>query len=480
MGKLDLGLTFAEKCAISFRTSGTTLLHTKPRGKINIEGLRYAPKQNGDVVNFSCLRKPSVKRLKELQANEGLNKLALRESNGKVMLLGELDDACYITDNNSLFLERLVELFPKKSGCKVNTDVQKRMLYLQDINHSNFTNKEEFLQKFLKDIDEVENIKRLEGGQLYGDDVVSLYSKKAILQAKYNNPERYSDLTNLLMLYQKGLIPRHNVSTFFPEGQVHKLIKSDMQKLLSGESYYPQFAKISEQEIAKLELGEVFSIGEKMFVKTKEGYEVLKIDKTTYEKLFPAVERYSISQNGVGNCGKIATWNAMIKNPNSRIELYKMFEQTEQGVIVRMPRKGYISEYQWNDLSALNTSENLQGSLGHKMLEYTYDVNKMGTINTIGDPKTPMVEDILGLPNLKIDGYDFLGNDAKIKEFCTKYRSGIFVKNEGEYNLNKGQTSEHYYSSTDLSKGIWQNPWTGIEELNLGFDICSSGILHVL
>ena len=461
------------------KTGERSLLATRPM-KVNIEGLRYAPQLEGDVLKLTKLRKPSMERLKELKTNEGLNELALRDANGKVMYLGELYDACYITDNNSLFLERLTELFPKRVGNKVNLDVQKRMLYLQDINHSNYVNKEEFLQKFLKDIDEVENIKALDGSLLYSDSAVSLYSKKAILQAKYNNPERYQDLQNLLTLYKKGLIPRHNVATFFPEGQIHKLVKSDMQKLLTGKSYYPQFARVSESEIAKLEIGETFSVGEKMFVKTKDGYEALKIDKTVYEKLFPPIERYSMSQGYAGNCGKISSWNAMVKNPNSRVELYKMFKQTEQGVVVKIPRKGYCSEYQWNDLSKLNTEDNLQGCLGHKMLEYTYDMNRLGHIDVGGNPRAEMIEDILGLPDLRPRGFEFIGNPTKLNEFCSKPQSGIFVKNCGDFNLNKGQTDGHFYSATDLSSGVWQNPWTGVEELKLGFDPCSSGSLHVL
>ena len=289
----------------------------------------------------------------------------------------------------------------------------------------------------------------------------------------------YQDLQNLLTLYNKGLIPRHNVLTFFPEGQVNKLVKGDMLKLLAGESYYPQLTKLTDDAVAKLEIGEAFSVGKEMFVKTTNGFEKLKIDAQTYERLFPALERYAISQSCVGNCGKISSWNAMIKNPNSRIELYKMFEQAENGVKVTIPRKGYVSEFNWNDLSKLNTNSNLQGGLGHKMLEYTYDINKMGYIDTVGNPRGEMIEDILGWPNLPPPkGWEY--TEVTIKDFCMKHKNGIFVKNEGDFNLNKGQTSGHYYSSTDLSSGIWQNPWTGIEDLKLGFDVCNSGSLNLL
>lgn len=53
MGKFDLGISLAERCAAYVRAGGKSLLQTRPVGKINIEGLRYAPKLEGDVVNLS-------------------------------------------------------------------------------------------------------------------------------------------------------------------------------------------------------------------------------------------------------------------------------------------------------------------------------------------------------------------------------------------------------------------------------------------
>ena len=102
-----------------------------------------------------------------------------------------------------------------------NTSCLFRMLYLQDIDHSNFTDKQKFLDQFLKDVEEVENILSKDGKKLYTDWTIDLYAKKAILQAKYNNPERYKELTDLIKLHQKGLVPKHNVATFFPEAHFH-------------------------------------------------------------------------------------------------------------------------------------------------------------------------------------------------------------------------------------------------------------------
>ncbi len=56
MGKLDLGISLAERCVAYAKASGRSLLQTRPvaLGKLNIEGLRYAPRLEGDV--FNCLK----------------------------------------------------------------------------------------------------------------------------------------------------------------------------------------------------------------------------------------------------------------------------------------------------------------------------------------------------------------------------------------------------------------------------------------
>lgn len=53
MGKIDLGVNLAERCAAYIKASGRSLLATRPAGKINTEGLRYAPKLEGDVATFT-------------------------------------------------------------------------------------------------------------------------------------------------------------------------------------------------------------------------------------------------------------------------------------------------------------------------------------------------------------------------------------------------------------------------------------------
>ena len=485
-----MGLTqIAEFCTKYSRVYGkniSNIIETKctniSKGVTLQKEFKYVPLME-DTISLSRnkFKLPTTEELKIMLEKQGIKRTdIIYEANGKIASFGA-QDVQIINENNSIFLNELSRLFPKKAGEEVNTALQKRMLYLQNIDHSKYPDKQKFLDQFLKDVEEVENILSNDGKKLYTDWTIDLYTKKAIIQAKYNNQERYKELTDLIKLHQKGLVPKHNVATFFPEAHFHPLVKSDMQKLLNGENYFPQFTKLAENEIAKIELGEVFSVGEKMFVKTKDGYEALKFDKQTYERLFPPVERYAASQNGVGNCGKIASWNGMIKNPNSRIEIYRLFEQTPDGIKVSVPSLNYSKDFKWNDLSELNTEKNIQGCMGHKMAELTRDLGYCGQIDKSGNPRPILVTNITGKDEIKLyaDTFFTWRRNKELKEkFISMETDGIYVRNESMENMNKGLTDAHYYSTTDLTTGMWQNPWTGVEEIKTSKDLCVSGSVH--
>lgn len=53
MSKFDLGINLAKEVSASIRIGGKNLLQTRPIGKINIEGLRYAPQEIGDTYKIS-------------------------------------------------------------------------------------------------------------------------------------------------------------------------------------------------------------------------------------------------------------------------------------------------------------------------------------------------------------------------------------------------------------------------------------------
>ena len=471
MGIQKLGITFAEQCAKYAKACGkTSVLQTKPIKPTQLKGLRFAENVIGDTFTHSksTFKVPSTDKLKSLLKEQGM-----------------VDD--FITDNNSLFLEELLKRFPIKQGEKTNKIVQDLMTCLEDINHTGFTDKAKFLDDFIIDAGKVDDAFK----GIFTQSPVSLFSKRAVLQAKYNNPERYQEIMDLLALQKQGKAPKWALQVLFPESSFHALPKSDMQKLLKGEHYYPQLTTLTDDMVTKLEVGEAFSVGKEMFVKTAKGYEKLKIDAKTYEKLFPPIERYALSQGPLGNCHLMATMDSIIKNPESRIEFYKMFEQVDNGV--KCTLAGYKDAgivYHFDDLSQLYTKMNMNGSLGHKMIEYTYATNRTNEMLSspcylIQEAATQKTKNgvirIFDKPGQYDDCEDYLleligkkaesierGLASKFKPIDTSIakqkQGGISVANNADtiLNLRKGLVKGHYYSA-NLNTDTVINPWNTME-----------------
>ena len=471
MGIQKLGITFAEQCAKYAKTCGkTSVLQTKPIKPTQLKELKLAKNVIGDTFTHSksTFKVPSTDKLKSLLKEQGM-----------------VDD--FITDNNSLFLEELLKRFPIKQSEKTNKIVQDLMTCLEDINHTAFTDKAKFLDDFIIDAGKVDDAFK----GIFTQSPVGLFSKRAVLQAKYNNPKRYQEIMDLLALQKQGKAPKWALQVLFPESSFHALPKSDMQKLLKGEHYYPQLTTLTDDMVTKLEVGEAFSVGKEMFVKTAKGYEKLKIDAQTYEKLFPPIERYALSQGPLGNCHLMATMDSIIKNPESRIEFYKMFEQVDNGV--KCTLAGYKDAgivYHFDDLSQLYTKMNMNGSLGHKMIEYTYATNRMNEMLSspcylIQEAATQKTKNgvirIFDKPGQYDDCEDYLleligkkaesierGLASKFKPIDTSIamqkQGGISVANNADtiLNLRKGLVKGHYYSA-NLNADTVINPWNTME-----------------
>lgn len=432
--------------------------------------------------------RPSKERIQNILHENGLvNKGRFHLKNGSYGGLADDFEESLISDNNVIFIEELLKKFPKASTDVSNTRLQETLILLRDIEHSGFNNKEKFLQEFLNELEKLEKMTTKEGQRFFSDNVIGTYSKKAILDAKYNNPERYKEIMDLFDLYKDGKAPSYLLKTLFPKSRFHELPKSDIQKLIRGENYYPQLESLSENLISKLETGEAFSVGKEMFVKTANGVEKLKIDAETYEKLFPAIERYAIGQGPLGNCHLISTMDAITKNPNGRIKFYKMFEQTEKGVKCTIPGyKDMPVEFRFDDLSMLNIDGyNLNGSLGHRMIEYTYAKNayiaKHGFIegakaeDIIRHFSFPAGEETIAKHLKNLGDYEMadysaslLNNNPQLKIILKeRTKTDINIVNSASCMPDYGLYSQHFYNGGYIRGCNRTNPWNTLESISI-------------
>ncbi len=443
----------------------------------------------GDVIQIkNKFLRPSSERIQIILKENGLcSKGRFHLKNGSYGGLADDFEESILSDNNLIFIEELLKKFPKSATNKSNTKLQEMLILLRDINHSGFNNKEKFLQEFLNELENLEKMTTKEGTKFFSDNVIGIYSKKAILDAKYTNPERYKEIMDLFDLNRQGKAPDYLLKTLFPKSTFHELPKSDIQKLLIGENYYPQLESLSESLVSKLGVGEAFSVGKEMFVKTAEGYEKLNIDAQTYERLFPPIQRYAMAQGPLGNCHLISTLDAITKNPNGRIKFYKMFEQTENGVKCTIP--GYKNapvEFNFDDLSMLNIDGyNVNGSLGHRMIEYTYAKNAY--LAEHGTTTVTKVEDIIryfsfsagektiakhlkNLGNYEMTDYaaGILNTNPQLKNILQeRIKTNINIINSSSCLPDYGLYSQHFYNGGDIRGLSRTNPWNTLENISI-------------
>lgn len=440
----------------------------------------------GDTISFA------LKKFLPPTETEVKNILARHSITGNSFCKGDvLLSKPFINHNNDIFLKRLDEIFPAVKGRKTYA-VEDIMVCLEDINHSGFKDKEAFIQQFIKDLNEVKLMTDKAGNRLFDQGVSSLYSMKAILQAKYNNPERYNDIVNLYKLVKQGKAPDYILRGLIPEGEFHVLAKSDIQKLVQGKHYFEQFTSsaTSSDILTKTQNGEAFSIGDRMFVRTADNYEELKLSKTMYEKLFPPIERYAIAQTE-DSCHFVATLDGIMKNPDTRINLYRMFTQTGEHTVKvtlpKMPTNTLEDDFQTIpidfDIKSIDylNADYLQGALGHKMVEHAVGLNanrclKDSTTNALkhinggGNPEEFDMPFLLGRSANKIT----LANVATKKTLLDRSKGNVLTVLTAEnhkaragylptaVNRNIGYSAGHVYSSQN---GKLSNPWNTIEML---------------
>lgn len=237
-------------------------------------------------------------------------------------------------------------------------------------------------------LDEILSLKDINGHNLYNirHDAESLfgkrtYSARALLEAKFNDPQRYDDIMQLLKLHQSGRI-KYCPRFIMPNGKLNPIVKEDMDAIINGRPYFQQFkpfTKLDDTILNGIREGDVFSVGEKMYVKDKTGYQLLKMDKKTYELLFPPVDRYAMAQGNSMSCGQISLINNLVQVPSNRVKMYQMFEQNGDKITVHS--LGNVHDTRTFDLNNLSTLEDgilSESSFGLKMIEHKGAYNANG------------------------------------------------------------------------------------------------------
>ncbi len=185
-------------------------------------------------------------------------------------------------------------------------------------------------------------------------------------------------LQELTDLVKDGVVGNHVLAYLPKEGELPPVISKEIHRFYEAYLNHENFDDVlvprvkSLNESLEYKSGEVFEVeGEpKIYIKGANNENIqLDIDKATYCKLFPPIERFSSTQNDIGNCWEVTGFNTIFRNSQERSRVLQYFHQKGDDVVVEFPN----SNRQYS-LAGMENQANMdylsEGSLGFKLLEY--------------------------------------------------------------------------------------------------------------
>ncbi len=214
--------------------------------------------------------------------------------------------------------------------------------------------------------------------KIFTDDEIDIFT----LGKKTNN---YIDELNTK--YNIDYSKYKNTIFFSDQG---KLIAKDIELVYKSkvtgvpiEDYLVPHKATVEDALGTLKVGDVFEVeGQKnIFIKTANGaYEQLNISKSTYNKLFPAVDRFTSGQQYSGDCYLVASLFTMFSDSTARKYLLECISEADDGSItIELP--GAFTKVTLNPdqkITDIGISESnvTYGALGMQLLETAYKAER--------------------------------------------------------------------------------------------------------
>ena len=192
-----------------------------------------------------------------------------------------------------------------------------------------------------------------------------------ILYAKNNDKNEYNKLMQLLQLTKDGTVPASVLGILASEG---KIDDNFMELVIDNNDN--SFIKDEDSAI----VGDVVEKEDGLYFVCQNGLEKLDLSKETFNKLFPKIESMALSQGKNGNCYMVSALYDFIKNENARGNIFKMFSEDKNNIIVTIPDKKDTPIIFSKDFIA--DSKAINGSIGMQMLESAYAKTRINKNNS--------------------------------------------------------------------------------------------------
>ena len=177
----------------------------------------------------------------------------------------------------------------------------------------------------------------------------------------------------------------------------------DVKRLSSGEPLVKELPSGTDLKTLTQSVpeGEVGYVDGKLYVNDNGSMVELKLNKETFERLFPLEGRFNTKQQSLGDCWLISAIDNLMDLPAGRAKIYQMFSQKGNDIFVTLPNKSHVynPELQPDGSYALtkaelvdspyiikltngkipdNGSKQVKACDGVKMLEFAYSIKRSG------------------------------------------------------------------------------------------------------
>lgn len=231
------------------------------------------------------------------------------------------------------------------------------------------------------------------------------YIAEAIAKMQIENPKDFEYLQNtkILDLIKQGKINTNIIEMYEPGQKFTSEILSDVQKLINNESLIKKF-DTAKDVLKNTNTGDVISIKNKLYINNNGHLEPWNISEEKFNELFPLVDRFTTIQ-GKNDCYFISPLTAMYKNPKTRGNYYKMFEQKGNDIYVTIPAyKDFLGEVKFPNGQIETSFINSKAAKNVQMLEQTYARTALRNGTKYTFTENPLTIDNLEYLQQRIDG----------------------------------------------------------------------------
>ena len=237
---------------------------------------------------------------------------------------------------------------------------------------------------------------------------ISSKNLRRLEQLYESNPQKFQEMyeSGIFKLIEEGRLTQDILINLGKNRFLTPNILKDIKQVSNGKTLIAEIpANTKLQDIAKyVDNGEVGILNGKLYANQNGNAVELKLSKEKFEELFPLIERFKTRQGYTGDCWLISGITTMMENPNTRVDVYKLFSQIGDDILIKYPigvhQLKFAKGQTFNHYGKLS-----EGSKGVEMLEQSYVFHRQ-KLYTKNATETNVIERLQENPRLiqKLEG----------------------------------------------------------------------------